>query len=385
MLVFVMLVTAATSVVAIRRETPAAVVVRVNGQPLVMRGAVSTVATRRRLAKRLGDSAGTFLFERQLPATGNRPTVATALAAARLVPHPGRVWSVETHRVVGRTAVRIVVDGGPALLSSAVRSGDRVEVASGVDMTEAVVARPVAVAASGLPDVERTLWHAPAIPTQPVLVGVFSGEIVASTEPKLTVAARPETDKVVALTFDDGPDPRWTPAILAILHDEGVPATFCLVGRIAARLPALARAEVAAGHTICNHTVDHDVTLDRAPHQRVVDEIGEGADLVRAAAGVPLLFYRPPGGALSPDVVAVAHANGQRVLDWSVDPSDYRRPPAAEIVARILANVGPGGVVLMHDGGGDRSQTVAALRPLIEALKARGYRFSTPAQESPAT
>lgn len=375
----------AATALALHSGPPAAARVTVNGRPVTVAGATRLMPGRRRLTTRLGDEAGWATIRRPAQAAGARPAVGTALAVAHLAPRPGTIRSVETHRVVGHTPLRITINGAPALLSSTVIGGDHIEVEPGVDITEAVVARPVPATPSGLPDVERQLWHAPAPPREPMLVGELSGEIVASSRPPPPVAARPETDKVVGLTFDDGPDPRWTPQVLAILHDEGVPATFCLVGRLAVRFPELAVAEVAQGHTICNHTADHDETLDKAPHQRVVDEIGEGEDLVRAAAGVAPQFYRPPGGALSADVVAVAHANGLRVLYWSVDPSDYRRPPAPVLLQRIMSKVGPGGIILMHDGGGDRSQTVAALRPLIEALKAQGYRFTTPALERTPT
>jgi len=173
--------------------------------------------------------------------------------------------------------------------------------------------------------------------------------------------------------------------VLAILREEGVPATFCLVGRSAARNAAIAAAQVAQGHTTCNHTADHDVKLATAPHERVVSQITDGGTMVREATGVTPLFYRPPGGALSPDVIAVAHEHSLRVLYWTVDPSDYLKPPAGVLVERIMSKIVPGAIVLLHDGGGDRSQTVAALRPLIDRLKAQGYRFTTPAMETAAT
>jgi peptidoglycan/xylan/chitin deacetylase (PgdA/CDA1 family) len=87
--------------------------------------------------------------------------------------------------------------------------------------------------------------------------------------------------------------------------------------------------------------------------------------------------YRPPANALSPFIIQVAHARHLRVLSYSVDPSDYRRPAAAVLLPRILARVRPGSIIVLHDGGGDRSQTVAVLKPLIDNLKAQGYRFTT--------
>ena len=106
--------------------------------------------------------------------------------------------------------------------------------------------------------------------------------------------------------------------------------------------------------------------------------------MVDAATGVRPLLYRPPAGILSPDVIATAHARGLRVLTWSVDPSDYLMPPPNVLLARILSQVRPGAVILLHDGGGFRANTVAILTALIDTLEAQGYRFTTPAQEAPA-
>ena len=122
----------------------------------------------------------------------------------------------------------------------------------------------------------------------------------------------------------------------------------------------------------------HVLRLDRRPHSQIVDEVQQGADAIKAVLGKDSLLYRPPGGALSPEVVDVARQRGERVLKWSVDPSDYRKPGAGAIHDRILGAVHPGAVILMHDGGGDRSQTVDQLRALIRDLKARGFSFATP-------
>jgi peptidoglycan/xylan/chitin deacetylase (PgdA/CDA1 family) len=198
-----------------------------------------------------------------------------------------------------------------------------------------------------------------------------------------TTAAQLETGKVVALTFDDGPDATWTPQVLRTLAAEGVPATFCDIGRSASAHPDLVRDEVAQGETLCDHTVDHDTTLDHASHERVAFEVDRGADLIDAASGVRPRFYRPPAGVLSPDVIATAHGQGLRVLTWSVDPSDYLVPLPDVLLSRILSQVRPGAVILLHDGGGFRANTVGILASLIDTLRSEGYRFTTPAQETP--
>jgi peptidoglycan/xylan/chitin deacetylase (PgdA/CDA1 family) len=249
---------------------------------------------------------------------------------------------------------------------------------------EPLVPRAILLGGTGLPDVERTVWHAGVPAVADVLVGAVSGQVKNDMGVDPGIAAAPYRDKVVELSFDDGPDPRWTPQILAILQREGIHATFSLIGYQVLRYGAIARQELALGETICDHTAHHNERLDRAPHDVVAMEIDLGADIIERATGQHPVCYRPPGGALSPDVVATAHARGMRVLDFSVDPSDYRRPPAAVIVGRVLAAVRPGSVILLHDGGGDRSQTVAALPRLIDALKAEGYRTTTMQDEPPA-
>jgi peptidoglycan/xylan/chitin deacetylase (PgdA/CDA1 family) len=176
----------------------------------------------------------------------------------------------------------------------------------------------------------------------------------------------------VALTFDDGPDPRWTPQLLDQLRAAHVTATFCLIGRQARRYPELVVRIVREGHQLCNHSWRHDLNLGRRP----VAEIR--ADLLRTDraihAAVPnakVSWYRQPGGRWTPEVVAVARQLGMRSLHWSVDPQDWDKPTSQTITARVEHAVKPGSVVLMHDGGGDRRPTLAACRHLIPDLKRR--------------
>ena len=182
-------------------------------------------------------------------------------------------------------------------------------------------------------------------------------------------------ERMVAMTFDDGPDPRWTPAILQILKEENVKATFCTIGYLAQRHADLVKAEFDAGHSLCDHSMHHMLNLPSRPHPQIVDEVLQAADAIRNITGQNPLFYRPPGGNLNQDIIDTAHQRSLRVLKWSVDPKDYTKPPAPAILARITAKVGPGAVILLHDGGGDRSQTVAMLKQLIEELKHRGFTF----------
>jgi peptidoglycan/xylan/chitin deacetylase (PgdA/CDA1 family) len=109
-----------------------------------------------------------------------------------------------------------------------------------------------------------------------------------------------------------------------------------------------------------------------------LNQVDEPHNLIKQITGEPPRFYRGPGGVLSPVVIAEAHRLGMRVLAWDVDPGDYRKPGAEMIQNRIALSIKSGGVALMHDGGGDRSQTVAQLPGLIDRLRAEGYSFTIP-------
>jgi len=202
------------------------------------------------------------------------------------------------------------------------------------------------------------------------------GPVINTTGGQESSSRMPE--RTIALTFDDGPDPTWTPQVLALLAKAKVHATFCLIGRNAAKYPALVRAIVAGGHTLCDHTWDHDEDLKVRPAGEIALDISRGADAIKAAAGVAPTFFRAPGGNWSPAIEAEARRQHMTPLKWTVDPRDWSRPGEATILATIWQELRPGGVILMHDGGGDRSETVAALAVLLTRLPAMGYHFVTP-------
>lgn len=185
------------------------------------------------------------------------------------------------------------------------------------------------------------------------------------------VVGAPSRARTVALTFDDGPDPRWTPQVLDLLARHRAVATFCLLGENATRHPELVTAIVEAGMRLCDHSRTHDID-PAAP--------GEGlarAELVElAGTGVP--WFRAPGGAWSDALQSAAAAQGMRPLGWSVDSRDWTRPGTGAIVARVQQQMHPGAVVLLHDGGGRREQTVAALEQLLPWLTAQCYTTGFP-------
>lgn len=307
-------------------------------------------------------------------------TVADALAAAHVVAKVGIMHAAVTgHEVSGQgDPARITVNGRPAALDTVLGRDDKVQVTPGVDRVEPIDERQVPGPIPNLPDVERELWQPGRSTVTRGTFGRFSGEVVSTTPGTPEVPSRAVTNKMVALTFDDGPDPKWTPSILAILKEEGVPATFCVVGYSVRKFPDLLKSERDLGHTFCDHTLDH-AHLPKLPHEGVVSQVqGLSELLVSILGGAPPMVMRPPYGELSPDAIAVSHSLGMRVLKWNVDSQDYTKPTVEKIRSNVMNAVQPGAVVLMHDGGGDRSHTVAALRPIIRDLKAQGYTFVTP-------
>ena len=306
-------------------------------------------------------------------------TVGAALVEAGRPPRAGSLRSAVTGRVLVPDVdpPHLTVNGQPASTATRLRPEDDVRVRDGVDRTEAVVEREVTFRPPPLPDVEEGLWRPGRPGVERLTVGEMSQELVSRTVVEEERPPQPVTDRVVALTFDDGPDPRWTPPILQILHEEGVQATFCVLAEAGRRFPEMVRAQHDAGHTHCDHTVDHP-NLARRSRAEVVRQVGEGAAFLEAVDGAWPQLFRAPFGVVTPEVLRVARTLRLRVLGWTVDSSDYLQSPPEAILARTIDKVRPGAVVLLHDGGGDRSSTVAALRPLIQALKAQGYSFTTP-------
>jgi peptidoglycan/xylan/chitin deacetylase (PgdA/CDA1 family) len=178
----------------------------------------------------------------------------------------------------------------------------------------------------------------------------------------------------VALTIDDGPHPTWTPKILRLLEKYDVPALFCMIGNQVLGHENVARSVVQAGHQLANHTWSHPSALAHQPVGRVHREIERAQAKIHDTTGYAPRLFRSPGGAWSPALFTEAARARMVPLDWSDDPRDWSRPGTGAITRRMLA-ARPGQILLCHDGGGDRSETFAALRTVIPALTARGYRF----------
>ena len=187
--------------------------------------------------------------------------------------------------------------------------------------------------------------------------------------------------KVVALTFDDGPNPEATPLILDVLAEKGVRATFFVLGSHAERWPDLVRRIAHEGHQLGNHGYFHRKLQFRSPFY-VARDIRLGIRAIRRAGGPAPRFFRAPHGFRSPWTTPIASSYGERTVGWSLGVWDSDRPGVDEIVRRTLEGVRPGSIVLLHDGDGynpdgDRLQTAAALPEIIDELKKQGYEFAT--------
>ena len=180
----------------------------------------------------------------------------------------------------------------------------------------------------------------------------------------------------IALTFDDGPNPYYTPQILNILQHYQVQATFFCVGRLVAAYPRLVQQEFAARYTIGNHSWSHPNMALLTP-AAVEFQISKTSDAIEAAIGVRPIFFRPPYGAMSVQELTQVYYDGLTTVIWSDEARDWLRPGVDVIVQRILGLARNGAIILLHDGGGNRSQTVAALPMIIAVLKERGFQFVT--------
>lgn len=189
---------------------------------------------------------------------------------------------------------------------------------------------------------------------------------------------------VVALTFDDGPNPEATRAILDTLGAEGVPATFFVLGRHADRWPDIVARTAREGHAIGNHGYHHRKLLWRTPRY-VRDDIALGTSAIaRAGAPTPTLF-RAPHGQRNPWVTPIARREGQRTVGWTLGVWDTARPGADVIADRVVSGTRRGSIILLHDGdgydpAGDRMQTAQALPQIIRRLRARGFSFAALSQ-----
>ncbi len=261
---------------------------------------------------------------------------------------------------------RALLAGGAGLLLSACAAPRQVARPSTPGGRLAVAPSTTAVPSPASVPIGATLTKVPtlAIPTA-TKPAFYVDNIIASPPPT-----------AVALTIDDGPDPRYTPEILAVLAAHGVHATFSVVGIHADRYPSLLVDMLDQGHSLTNHSMTHPQPFANLASGRLQAEVVGGLEAIYNATGYVTSTFRSPGGDWSPAIYTLLGELGMTPIDWDVDPRDYSRPGAAFITAKLI-RARPGDILLCHDGGGNRSQTVTALRTVLPDLLKKGLTFIT--------
>jgi peptidoglycan/xylan/chitin deacetylase (PgdA/CDA1 family) len=196
----------------------------------------------------------------------------------------------------------------------------------------------------------------------PVRVGCDPGTTGVATDGAAT-------ERRVALTFDDGPS-SYTPRILRALRRADAPATFFVVGMQLGGREGMLRRMLRDGHEIGNHSMMHSPGPSR-------EDLSEASATIEAATGFRPCRFRPPGGEVDDQLVRDAEALGMTTVLWNVDPGDWRLQEPSEMLALTLDAVEPGSIVLLHDGGGDRTATAEMVPQLIDGLRKRGFELVT--------
>lgn len=313
---------------------------------------------------------------------GPRTTLGQVTEARAVSPAPGARLDVAGDVILpgGGDSGTVEIRGSVAPAESILEDGTSIGTRRGSDRPEALIRKtqvlPHGVSSEGSGPVVA-LVRPGADGEKELFVGESSKRTAAAfvtAEPQDGLlrhsSALTAGQKAVALTFDDGPS-RYTQQIVQVLAEKGIPATFFWVGSVASGTQDTIRQVRAAGHEVENHSWSHaDLTkLDAAA---IALEISRTREVLGDTH-----FLRPPYGSYNALVAEQAGLQGQRLALWDVDSLDWKIRDAASITARIKAGVKPGSVVIMHDGGGDRSQTVAALPGVVEWLLEEGYALTT--------
>jgi peptidoglycan/xylan/chitin deacetylase (PgdA/CDA1 family) len=278
-----------------------------------------------------------------------------------------------------------------------IKAGDVIEDARGEDVKEPVTTEerviPTTTTLAAGDDFQfygNTL-HMPLVPAQEGLEVIETGTISglkalgeASREmvPKMYGDYHPsfgDDNKVVAFTYDDGPHATYTPQMLDVLNKHGVKATFFMLGTSVEANPEMAKRVAEAGHQVASHSYSHKAEhyLNKLDAEGVAYQASTAQRIIKEATGVETKVLRPPGGNLDGKAVLAGSPWVEAYVGWDVGTSDFNKPGTDAIVSVVHENMHPGAIVLMHDGGGDRTQTVEASDILIGQLLEQGYRFVT--------
>jgi peptidoglycan/xylan/chitin deacetylase (PgdA/CDA1 family) len=288
----------------------------------------------------------------------------------------GRLLDVESKVLRYRADPgRVLLNGTIAPGSTLLSNGDAVQVVNGIDRTERTqrVVTLMEDLQPGNPQYALDTSQVEEIRVE----GRISHKVVSIRFRSVGEVNRPPA---VALTFDDGPWPANTPRILEILKRMDAKATFFVIGYLAERHPDLIRSEIEAGMTIGSHSWGHPNSpkfKDLEPN-RIQTEMSQTNDFLSSQFGLRTDLFRPPGGSFDGTVVRIANALGMRIVLWNVDPKDWAGSETAKSIAdAVLANVRPGSIIDLHDGGGDQSATIQALPQIIRGIREMGLRLVT--------
>jgi len=317
-------------------------------------------------------------------------TVGDLIAAGSLESRRGRLMSVTGTVLSLEGGAEPLVRRNGELVGPTARlfEGDVIVSAPGSDTVE-----PKTAIKEPIPYKTRTRGRGPvmrlsspgSVGIRQQIVGAVSKTVVSSgtvrpAQDMIITRTRPTPkDKLVALTFDDGPWPGQTDKILKILRHEGVHATFFMLGVRVKIAPKLAKQVAEDGNLVASHSLGHRL-LTTAKPKEIKRQIVGGNNAIKKATGVKPTWFRPPYGAIDQRVWKQTRSLHLRVAMWDVDTMDWSRPGVKKIVKTARTHVRKGSIILMHDGGGDRSQTVKALPKVIRELKKRGYIFVTMAE-----
>ena len=181
-------------------------------------------------------------------------------------------------------------------------------------------------------------------------------------------------EKKIALTFDDGPHPEYTPRILSVLEEYSVTATFFLIGDNAAAYPEIVKKEVEMGCELGNHTKSHRHIKDLC-YDELIKEMNDAESQIRSITGRSPNYFRPPEGVCTKNVGKAAMEKGYFVILWTVDTRDWEAPPANQIVKSVKENLRPGAIILFHDYVYGSSETADALKEIIPYVLSEGYEI----------
>ncbi len=313
-------------------------------------------------------------------------TVGDVLKTAGIKPKTGKLLSFDGEIVLDDLGEepRIYLDGYRAKESTLVSRGARIDTVRGRNLREAIKERIQEIR-------PRTIIKGSGqfiVTESPGLSGerreyylersglIVKSEIIKRAKPKILKRSDEDPKMMVALTFDDGPTPPFTRQVADILKRYEVPATFFVVGTQVLKYPDTVKYLKDQGFNVENHSLTHSRLDDK--EQAVLDnEIQQSHDLITLNTGESPRWFRPPYGRLNGMLGETVTRKGYSIALWSVDPMDWRAESPEAIIQMMMSQVKPGAIVLLHDGGGDRQMTVAALPGIIERLKSAGYFFVT--------